>query len=158
MAIFWAISGWITASADFLSFLWSAEQYLQTQLYTEYTSGLLHRVIFYAALHFLIPACIYFDTLFTSFTVLEHRNLCEDKVQYSPFLDKMDAMAVLVLVNRNGTNFDAEDVNCQSKPVVRSYLSFWVCYKLRAWTVAYHYCSWACIPKLTEITPVHPEL
>ena len=27
-------------------------------------------------------------------------------------------MAVLVLVNRNGTNFDEEDVNCQSNPVV----------------------------------------
>ena len=109
--------------------------------YTEYTSGLLHRVIFYAALHFLIPACIYFDTLFTSFTVLEHRNLCEDKVQYSPFLKKMNAMAVLVLVNRNGTNFDAEYVNCRSNPVVRSYLSFWVRYKLCAWTIAYHYSS-----------------
>ena len=52
-----------------LSFLWSAEQYLQTQSYTEYTSGSLCRVIFYAALHFPIPVCIYSDTLFTSFTV-----------------------------------------------------------------------------------------
>ena len=49
---------------------WSAEQYLQTQSCTEYTSGLLCRLTFYAALHFPIPACIYFSILFISFTVL----------------------------------------------------------------------------------------
>ena len=37
-------------------------------------------------------------------------------VQYSPLLNRIPAMAVLVLVNRNGTNFD-EDVNCHSNPV-----------------------------------------
>ena len=47
-----AISEWITASADFLSFLRSAEQYLETQSYTEYTSGLLCRVIFLCSITF----------------------------------------------------------------------------------------------------------
>ena len=60
---------------------------------------------------------MYFSTLFIPFTVLEHRNLCEVEVQYSHLLNKIPAMAVLVLVNRNGTNFDEEDVNCQSNPV-----------------------------------------
>ena len=64
-----------------------------------------------------------FDTLFTSLTGLEHRNLCEDQVQYSPFLDKMYTMAVLVLDNRNGTNFD-EDVNCQSNTCSCQVISF----------------------------------
>ena len=53
-------------------------KYLQAQSYTEYTSELLCRLIFYAALHFPIPAYIYFGTPFTSFTVLEHRNVCEN--------------------------------------------------------------------------------
>ena len=60
---------------------------------------------------------------FIPFTVLEHKNLCEIKVQYSHLLNKIPAMAVLVLVNRNGTNFDEEDVNCQSNPVGSVYLS-----------------------------------
>jgi len=46
-------------------------------------------------------------------------------------------IAVQELVNRNGTNFCEEDVDFHSSPVVSSYLSFWVCYKLRTCIVSY---------------------
>jgi len=83
-----------------------------------------------------------------TFKLLEHGNLCKCPLQYSYFLQKIPAITVQELVNANGTSVHEEVAYFQSTPVVWSYLSPWVCYKLHTYMVAYSCCSWACIPRI----------
>jgi len=50
-----------------------------------------------------------------------------------------------------------EDVDFHPSPVVSSYLSFWVRYKLCTCIVAYSCCSWDCISKIIKITTANTE-